>query len=227
MSAIKHATDSIMMSMSVSHGQNFITNWYVFLMRAASPEQDALAAILFSAISAEAFINELADAAAIDGSLPAQVYLSAEMLRDLGEVITLVERGNGSTILKYQLAKKILSGSSFERGSAPFQDFANLMALRNALAHPGAFDKFTEEGRMQPVPSVIRDLQQRGLTRTRGRKAGDAPGGASWLYEITCTSVAKWAYDSAHSMIRAILELLPSEQVGHVYGGFRSRLEEM
>lgn len=229
--------------MSVSYGgTRLITNWYVFLTHAsdakeqalmstkaypdASPAHDALAAILFSAVAAEAFINELADAARLDGLLPDQIYVSASVLRDLGNVIGQVERERGSALLKYDLAKRILNGSTFDHGTPPFQEFADLIALRNVLAHPRSLDKFTENGHIEPIPKIIRNLQQRGLTRTKG-KNGDMPGGASWLYEIESSGVAVWAYGAAHNIIKAILVLLPDEQAGHVSLGFKSRLATM
>lgn len=232
----------MIIGMAGTYGKSFVANWYVFLTRAADarkramrlatvhpnsiPDQDAFPAILLSAAAAESFINELAEAAKIDGSL-SEVFASTAVLRDLGEIIGQVEAERGSIILKYQLAKKVLDGSTFQPGRPPFQDFVEFMKLRNVLVHPRSFDQFTEEGHMQPQPPVIRALQQRGLTQTRGRKLGDVPGGTSWLYEVECSRTAEWAYNATHNTIKALLELLPDQDLGHVYAGFRSRLVTM
>ena len=49
----------------------------------------------------------------------------------------------GVVELKYLMASRILTGSAFDRGSQPYQDFRDLMKLRNHLAHPRHRDQDT------------------------------------------------------------------------------------
>src|SRR6476661_9062659 len=42
----------------------------------------------------------------------------------------------GVVELKYLMASRILTGSAFDWGSQPYQDFRDLMKLRNDLVHP-------------------------------------------------------------------------------------------
>ena len=94
-------------------------------------------------------------------------------LTDLAATLDMTEKAQGQIDLKYQpLASKILSSKTFPRGEAPFQDFANLITLRNELVHPRHRDRTTTAGHVEPISKVIRDLQQRGLTTTRGKRAG-------------------------------------------------------
>jgi hypothetical protein len=80
---------------------------------------------------------------------------------------------------------------------------------------------------VEPVAKVVRDLQQRGLTTTRGRAAGDVPGGVSWLGEIKSSGVASWAYNAAREIIVALLEMLPDDDGLPTTALFNNRLKDM
>jgi hypothetical protein len=220
----------------------FFPHWFEFLNLAAEardrargaaiakglekPTADALTAIIYSALACEALINELSEAAArTNGLLPGTPGL--DTLIDLAATLDLIERSRGQMDLKYLLASKILSGSTFPRGEAPFQEFANLIALRNELVHPRHLDRTTSSGYVEPISKVIKDLQQRGLTTTRGRSPGDIPGGISWLEEIKSSGAAGWAYSAAHDIIIAILKMLPEGDGLPTTLLFRSRIDDI
>ncbi len=130
-------------------------------------------------------------------------------LQDLANALKEVEDSQGPVGLKYQIAYKILSGSTFPRGRSPFQEFRQLVALRNLLVHLKPGDKHSASGHVEPKESLIREFQQRGYTRTRGRKPGDPLGGMSWLQEIQTVQMADWAYSAARSIIAAVGMALP------------------
>jgi hypothetical protein len=221
----------------------FFSHWFRFLCLAAeardearkmgtgpgaSPAKEALNAILFSALAVEAFINELAEAAARNPDpLPESARQGAQALADLAALLSEIEDARGPIGLKYQLTSKILRGETFVAGRAPFQDFADLVRLRDELVHPRHRDKTTDAGHVQPVSRIVRDLQQRGLTTTTGRRPGDVPGGISWLDEIQSGGVANWAYKAAREIIVAVLEMLPDDDNLSTTHLFRNRLDSM
>jgi hypothetical protein len=134
-----------------------------------------------------------------------------DLLRDLAETLDMIEDEQGSIGLKYHMASKILSGQTFEASKAPFQDFDTLVKLRNEVVHPRHRDRTREGGYVEPASPAIRDLQQRGLTTTRGRKPGDVSGGMSWLNEIECGRTVTWACQAAGEIIKAVLTMLPQD----------------
>lgn len=220
----------------------FFPHWFEFLCLAAQsrdraqqaaasgqgqPTSETLTTILFSALATEALINELAEAAARSDNLHPDVS-GFDTLADLAATLDMIEKAQGQIELKYQLASKILTGKTFPPGEAPFQDFANLITLRNELVHPRHRDRTTVAGHVEPVSRVVRDLQQRGLTTTRGRREGDVPGGMSWLQEIKSSGVASWAYNTAREIITALLSMLPDNDSELPTGQlFRDRIKDI
>jgi hypothetical protein len=207
----------------------FHINWRLFLIIAAEardraraataqdsnavPTSDALTTIVFSAVATEAFINELTEAARRDSARPIGTLLATELalLNDLATILEQIEKSRGPIELKYHMASKILSGRTFERGADPFQRFANLVNLRNDIVHAGHGDQTSRDGYTRPSSTVIRDLQQKGLTTTPGRKPPEPPGGTSWIVEVSSSGVADWAYQAARGIVTAVSEMLPDD----------------
>jgi hypothetical protein len=179
----------------------------------AWPMRDALSAILFSALAAGAFINEFPEAASRDAYGIRDLQLpAASVLDDLALTLNAMEQAREGIQPKYDAARKILTGRAFDHGVAPFQDFNDLMKLRNDLVHPRHLDQTTGLGHTEPASPVVRDLQQRGLTRTRGRRRGDPMGGMSWLSEIYCGRMAAWAHKAACDVIVDLIRALPRHE---------------
>ena len=139
----------------------------------------------------------------------------------------MIEDAQGSIGLKYHMASKILSGRTFDASKAPFQDFDTLVKLRNEVVHPRHRDRTGKGGYVEPASPAIRNLQQRGLTTTRGRQSGDPSGGMSWLNEIECGRTATWACQAAREIITAILTMLPQDSNLFAINHFRDRLRQM
>jgi hypothetical protein len=139
---------------------------------------------------------------------------NTDSLRNLATKLMQIDndRPRDQLQAKYLEASKILSGQAFERGKAPFQEFNALVQLRDALVHPRHQDETDQAGYISPRLRVVRDLQQRGLTHTRGRRPGDIPGGMSWLNELETLDVATWAYQAAVGIVKAVGDMLPRGQ---------------
>jgi hypothetical protein len=165
-----------------------------------------------SALAVEAFINELAEAADM-ARLGSEGIASAalDQLQDLANALKKAENDRESISHKYQMAYRILSGHSFPRGSSPFQEFKQLTDLRDLLVHPKPGDRHSKTGHVEPKEAIIRNFQQKGYTRTRGRKDGDPLGGVSWLQEIQTVQMADWAYGAARAIIAAVGQALPTD----------------
>jgi len=115
----------------------------------AAMPADALIAIVFAALGVEAFINELAEMAQRDADMYGPGLGGTATLRDLATTLVEIEDARGPVELKYQMASKILSGRTFDQGAQPFQDFRDLMRLRDALV--SWFTSATGIGRMKPA----------------------------------------------------------------------------
>ena len=121
-----------------------------------------LASVIFSAMSTEAFINELqqlAVDAACDSAEPGWVKV-------LGEVLEEAEDARVSIEFKYHIAKLVLSGQAFDKGSQPFQDFALLVSLRNHVVHAKpeeAVRRKEAHGAVNWETKIMSRLQSRGV----------------------------------------------------------------
>jgi hypothetical protein len=176
---------------------------------------EALITIVFSALGIEAFINELAEMAQRDADM-AQRYeselRSMGQLRELAARLTALENTHEQVQRKYQAASEVLRGRPFDQGSQPFQDFRDLMQLRDALVHPRHRDTTDRAGHISSSHPVVRRLQQMGYSRTRGRQPDDIPGGMSWLNELETTRPATWSYRAACNMVTAVGNMLPGDE---------------
>jgi hypothetical protein len=191
----------------------------------ARPMRDALSAILFPALAAEAFINELPEAASRDAYGIRDLHLpAAPVLDDLALTLNAMELAHEGIQAKYDAARKILTGRAFDHGVAPFKDLDQLVKLRDHLVHPRHRDRTTALGHTEPASPVVRDLRQRGLTRTRGRRRGDPMGGMSWLSEIYCGRTAAWAHKAACAVIVELINALPRHERLWAMTSFRNWL---
>jgi hypothetical protein len=208
-------------------GRVLVTHWpyYLSIARDARDETQRvmaenpaalptspIIAIIMSALAVEAFVNELAEKADM-AQLGREGIPSAalDLLQDLANALSEVENDRGSPALKYQIARKVLTGHTFPRGSSPFQEFQELFNLRNLLIHLRPGDAISASGHVEPKDKLIKTFQQKGMTRTRGRKPGDPRGGTSWLQEIQTAKMADWAYHAACGIIQALGEAIPED----------------
>jgi hypothetical protein len=170
----------------------------------------AAVAVIFSAMAVEGFINEVeAVAAAAAYSMgfhkePAVIAVLAATLADLEESRVSVET-------KYAVSFLILTGKAYVRGKSPYQDFALLMELRNALLHPKPH-RFLRRGssdapELKLITSpVIRRLRDRNVL---------VPGGYPefpLLARVCTRAAAQWALRATEGIVRSIIDVIPSGQ---------------
>ena len=158
---------------------------------------DALVAIIMSATASEAFINELADSVHVsrDSSLYAG-RISARLLA-CADILKEVEDAHGSVTLKYLVASFSLSGRTFETGKNPFQDFAELIKLRNAIVHLKPQDKVG--------PKRTDSLANRGLAHSTDTYQ------MAWVDRLQTPECAAWAVKTARNIMLSINAMTPSE----------------
>src|SRR5262249_23130517 len=149
----------------------FFAHWFHYLCMARETRengvvQDAqqgskryfahsLVVIVFAALSVEAFINELAEMAGRDvdsndrghvAGRPAEVQVLADLAAVLGEI----EDTRGTVELKYLMLSRLLTGATPDQGAQPYQDFRDLVSLRNDLVHPRHRDTTDDNGYVSP-----------------------------------------------------------------------------
>jgi hypothetical protein len=172
---------------------------------------DTIVSIVLAAATTEAFINELTELVALQRDAAHRRTNPISLpLRAFADALQEIEESRGSLALKYLIASQTLSGSTFDRGANPYQDFATLINLRNDLMHLKPRDTFLEPdnglpGVIQP-PRYIRGLQQRGLAHTPPEGVG-----MSWLNMLQTAQMAVWACDTADTIILAVLNFIPDD----------------
>jgi hypothetical protein len=187
----------------------------------ASQGTDALVSVVFSALALEAFVNEMAAMADMPAPHPEPASV-ATFVRGWKEI----EEKRGSTEAKFMLASEVFAGNPYDKGAPPYQDFSDLMFLRNALVH------------LRPVERLVLDRETRflmpvephdALKRLRNKSVLDESGEpfVSWISRITTRAVAHWACNTAVQMVRSILHMLPESRLRRqveqqVYVNFRS-----
>ncbi len=164
----------------------------------------SLNAIVFSAIALEAFINEVAEYAAMsatDGS-PA-IGNFAALARE-------VEEAHGSIRLKFLLASAVLGGRAYDRGIQPYQDFALLVAVRNAIVHHKPEDRIQGQEEDEEIGNSV--VPRKLTEQLRGRHLIEVNliNQASFLQLIATPKMAAWACDTAANMVRSLVDTFPA-----------------
>jgi len=185
---------------------------------AASPpiqaRRDALVGIVLATISTEAFINELQNAAEAQSGAAAPGWINA-----LGYMVAEAEKSRASIESKYQLARFILTSQPFDRGAAPFQDFALLIGVRNLIVHAKPQEaKVQRDADGELLWVELKIMCQLQASRILGvseslRNAATTIGAdaivSDLLAEISTHSVAKWACKAAAGIVNGLLDAIP------------------
>ena len=166
-------------------------------------KEDALVAIVFSALSLEAFINELGvfaeDAKAHGYTEP---FLDS-LINVLDE--SLIAPKDKTTQAKFLNASDALS-NKFDKCKKPYQDFVDLFALRDCLVHskPDRFNIDTHDQWFYSRNKVINRLRGKNIFLNTSNKS---------LHLLVSTEkAAKWACDIAAEMVNAILDKIPDSR---------------
>jgi hypothetical protein len=65
--------------------------------------------------------------------------LDRDRAKALGDALRMIEDEKGQLALKFQIAKFVLTGTPYDAGATPYQDFSALLYVRNSLIHPKPF----------------------------------------------------------------------------------------
>jgi len=167
---------------------------------------DSLAALILSAAAAEGFINELGEILNPLSFPQEDIYSRyAPFHRAMREI----EDARGRTELKYLVGSLTLSGTMFDKGMAPYQDFTTLKGLRDQLMHLKIVNQAVKEGGLLRfrLPPKIQTLRTRGLARPDDGK------GISWVSALQTDRMAIWACEASGSIMLAFLEMLPDSEL--------------
>ncbi len=180
-------------------------------------QQDALIAIVFSAAALEALINEAAEFAQAPffTSPPEPGCLAA-----LAQALEEIERSRGSIQLKFLVAKWMLTGNAYDKGSQPYQDFGLLFELRNALLHLRALDTVPltdAEDIFTPIPPppIVEKLRSRNIVAEFPPNVS-----ASWISRISTRATARWSCNAAANMAHSLFEGVPPSTCLYILRSF-------
>jgi hypothetical protein len=181
-------------------------------------EPEALSSILLAVISCEGFINELA-------ALARHIIIvdkGPAWLKALGEMLDQAEDSRASTESKFQLVKFILTGEPFDKGAKPFQDFATLIEIRNALVHakPSAatLERDGKGNILWTRPKLLQRLQSSNVIRVEEEfkalleeRSDIEILTTNTTAQLTSKTVAVWACRTVSATVNAILDSVPSD----------------
>lgn len=168
--------------------------------------------VLFSAIAAESFPNDMAQMLSIFSKaeeLPKELVAAHQMLVQMEE--ERVQLG-----AKYRFLYYILAGQSFEEGKSPYQDLAFLIRLRNELVHPKValigYDAHRNGGRDATSRRILGELDSRGLLTDLGKRSQQP-----WRKLLESHAVAGWALRTVGAIIVAIYDAVPESKFKRGY----------
>jgi len=188
---------------TVYHGGHMLELARRAYERSQKAATEAEVSIILSAVSVEAFLNEIADSASRHADIP-QVVAVADVLSE-------TEKANIQPQFKLRLAFMALTGRLPTRGDALMQDFEALMSLRNTLVHlkPQTVQWPVEEDlastNPQDLPKPIRHLTNTKVIRLAEKHP------YTWRHLVSTPEVARWAYNVA---VRAMLDLAAAVPTG-------------
>lgn len=132
------------------------------------------------------------------------------MVGALTALIQQLEESKGQVQLKYDLTMFLLRGVMYSHGAQPYQDFSDLIRLRNTIMHIKRGDQyeFGSPTNAGLVPTTM-DKVMDGL-RSRNLLA-EPPAGefSDWLDLLGTRAVAKWACDAASAIVLSVLDAIP------------------
>ena len=160
-------------------------------------QSDALAAIVFSALSIEAFLNEL----------PALANQRVEEdAQNLVRAIQPLIDNKKETLEKLFEASRCTSDTPLNKGVRPYQDVKLLIDLRNRIVHLKAGD--TLSGRAEAHQKILERLQNEGVsidTSTIKAENSDDEFHFPFITLISIQSVAEWSCNVAANIINHVI----------------------
>ncbi len=181
--------------------------------RSKSDPSESILTIILSAIGVESFINELTELASNSSfkrNEPSEIKVLGALLSDL-------EKQRVQIRPKIQLAYYILTRQQLQVGELPYQDFALLISIRNALVHKKP-EKFHHPDDLENSEPDFDPHEF--IKRLSDRKVIELPPKTEvpqWYAYIQNPEAAKWSYNIAVQMVKLIIDIVPA-------GLFKKRL---
>lgn len=190
---------------------------------------DVIVAVVFAALATEAYINEAGAEAAMREAtsskspypLPPSVLAKVfpPSVFEWGRRWQEAERRGARAEEKYSIASEVFIGASYPKGQEPYQQYALLMKVRDAIVHLKARDVMLilSDGRMAENPDgtwvmqhhpILKKLRSLNIT-------AEGIGHNPWLDQITTPAAARWACYAASAMVKSFIELLPISAYRH------------
>jgi hypothetical protein len=151
----------------------------------------ALASVVFSVISVEAFLHEAVEMALGYSDVPSE----PEAVSAFAQCMIDAEKSRVSLESKLALANWVLVGKKLDTGAQPYQDFALLVRLRNDLVHFKGNERF--EPNISPEEFHKKMIQRFG---NRHLLAQDMEPG-SWIHAIETKAIAEWSCRTASQVV--------------------------
>jgi hypothetical protein len=168
---------------------------------------NALASIILSVVSLEAFINETIELAENSQNAP-WAETEPSSIASFATILSEAENSRGSILLKFLLARQVFAGQQYDKGSQAHQDFTLLIELRNKIVHLKPLDKVEFDYSKNPQatikpPSIIEKLKSKNIT---------AEINTSWINLVSTRAAARWACNTAANMVQSIIKVIPKSQ---------------
>jgi hypothetical protein len=162
-------------------------------------QSNGVTALVFAALSLEAWVNELLDSVSRAGDtdpVPVRTLRTIAREADLGGQ-------SASLAMKVRLCAVCLTGREFDVGGQPFQDLDLLIACRNAIVHhrPEPI-RYKDPGREEH--RIVRRLASRGIVRLEDRQIHPL------LNTLCRREVGEWACSTVLTMVRHTSLMLPA-----------------
>lgn len=167
----------------------------------------ALLAIVFAALSVEAFLGEVEHLARETverekNELERERFRPQVTVSRFLDLASATNWDRASTELKFQLLSSAFKGVPYPRGSLPFADLMLLMSLRNSIVHVKPYSTPYKPAEEAEPPKVAQRLEARGIKIER-----------KWLYVIGVATpeVAVWACNTAAAMMQSVFDMADND----------------
>jgi hypothetical protein len=180
---------------------------------------DTLTAVIFSVTALEAFINEAKDLVKQHPSYSHPP--EAPSITTFATLLDKFEEGREKTILKFYITKIVFTGTPYDSGQQPYQDFSLLVKLRNQIVHfkSDKFDKDSNE-----IPKIIKQLPKKIIRDFSSSTT------TTWINRLDPLPTAYWSCNVAVDMVKSILDIVPKgghfkETLDFSYGKFFNKVK--
>jgi hypothetical protein len=181
-----------------SYGSLFAVAWRA-CERSKENGQEAIVAIVFSALAVEGFVNHIAELA----SRPL-AEKNVDELQAFASVMSDLEAQRAQIKTRIQMGYYILTRKTLDRGGLPYQDFSLLVDLRNQLVHSQP-EKVEWPPRTDWEPHRL--VQQLVARKVIAKPSSSQ---APQFQPVICRyEVARWAYNLALDMMNLLINAVP------------------